>query len=346
MGRLSTTKCTYLPTSRCSGRLARPRGAFLHPSGPGFIGWLRGARGGGQRAGLIVPAARPRRSGGAGLALRRTRSGPAMRLSLAGPSDVGLGLRALRCFACVDPVTDASGFPYRLSFDRGLGGCTGAVSPGRQHLPLLVGGRHAWVPRVCVCARPSWPGRACRPPRHVLVRLAFHLAALSFCFARRPPGWGCPAAVPFFAFFLLALFPLRASVVFFFLWYPAPCALGLGALFPFSSLFFFLRARCLQFSLVSGGGCPGPWRCGSFVLLVSRMSALRPLLLLLCFPPYRWLFLGGCCPPPPPPVSRGLCPCPLVPPSFFSSAALLLPACLALVGGSRRPLPPPASCLF
>ena len=42
--------------------------------------------------------------------------GPAMGLSLAGPFGVGLGLRALRWLACVDPVTDTSGFPYRPSF--------------------------------------------------------------------------------------------------------------------------------------------------------------------------------------------------------------------------------------
>ena len=44
-----------------------------------------------------------------------------MGLSLAGPSGVGLGLRALRWLACVDPVTDASGFPFRPSSDGGLG---------------------------------------------------------------------------------------------------------------------------------------------------------------------------------------------------------------------------------
>ena len=57
--------------------------------------------------------------------------GPAMGLSLAGPSSFGLWLRALLWLACVDPVTDASGFSYRLSFDGGLGRCTGAVSCGR-----------------------------------------------------------------------------------------------------------------------------------------------------------------------------------------------------------------------
>ena len=57
--------------------------------------------------------------------------GPAMGLSLAGPSGIGLGLRALRWLAFVDPVTDASGFPDRRSFDGGPGRCTGAVSCGR-----------------------------------------------------------------------------------------------------------------------------------------------------------------------------------------------------------------------
>ena len=64
--------------------------------------------------------------------------GPAMGLSLAGRSGVGLGLCALRWLACVDPVTDASSFPYGPLFDGGLGRCTGAVSCGHQHLPLQV----------------------------------------------------------------------------------------------------------------------------------------------------------------------------------------------------------------
>ena len=43
---------------------------------PGFTGWLRGARRGRPRTGLIVPAAGPRRGRDAGLAPRRTRLGP------------------------------------------------------------------------------------------------------------------------------------------------------------------------------------------------------------------------------------------------------------------------------
>ena len=51
---------------------------FPSPGGcaPGFTGCLRGARGGRPRTGVIMPAARPRRGRGAGLAPRRTRSGP------------------------------------------------------------------------------------------------------------------------------------------------------------------------------------------------------------------------------------------------------------------------------
>ena len=59
--------------------------------------------------------------------------GPAIGLSLAGPSGFGLGLRALRWFG-------VSGFPYGPSCDGGLGRCTGAVSCGRRHTPLRVGG--------------------------------------------------------------------------------------------------------------------------------------------------------------------------------------------------------------
>ena len=88
---------------------------------PGFTGWLHGARGGWLRTGLIVPATGPRRGRGAGLAPRRTRSGPAMGLFVAGTSGVGLGLRALRWMVCVDPVTEASGLPYRPSSDRAQG---------------------------------------------------------------------------------------------------------------------------------------------------------------------------------------------------------------------------------
>ena len=195
--------------------------------------------------------------------------------------------------------------------------------------------------------------------------------------ARTPfPGWGCPFPVPFFfalcvpalppghtgflflcvpLFFFVALFPLCPSIVSGFLWFPAPGALGLGALFLFPHpprlvfFFFFLfssvvRPRCLWLSLVSGPGCPGLWRYVLFVLLVRRFSAPRALSLLLCFLPGRSLLPGGCCPPRPPPSpfeSLGFRRCRSVPflLLFLFLPALLPPAGSALVGGSRR-LPP------
>ena len=142
-----------------------------------------------------MPAAGPCRGRGAGLAPRQTLPGPAMALSLRVPLASVLG--CVRCggLACVDPVTDASGFPYRPSFDEGLGRCTGTVSCGRRHLPFRVEGRHARVPRVCACACSSSPGRAGRPPGRVLVRLTFPVAVLTFCFVQPPPGLGCPTMV-------------------------------------------------------------------------------------------------------------------------------------------------------
>ena len=158
--------------------------------------------------------------------------GPAMGLSLAGPSGVGLGLRALRWLTCVDPVTDASGFPYRLSFDGGLGRCTGAVLCACRHLPLRVGGRHARVPCECACARPSWPGRAGRPPGRVLVRLTFSFGRFVLLLCLAPSGLGLfrslsfvfppsPYLLCFFFPFVRCFFPC-APFVSCFLWFPAP----------------------------------------------------------------------------------------------------------------------------
>ena len=57
----------------------------------------------------------------------------------------------------------------------------------------------------------------------------FPLAASSFCFARPPPGWGCPFPVPFFDAFFFCVVP-------------------------------FVRLCCLLLSLVSSPGCLGTWR--------------------------------------------------------------------------------------
>ena len=187
--------------------------------------------------------------------------GPEMGLSLAGPSGVGLGLRALRWLACLDSVTDASGFPYRPSFDGQLGCCTGAVSCGRRHLSSRVGGRHARFPCVCAGARPSWPGRAGRPPGRVLVRLTFSFGRFVFLLCLAPSGLGLPRSWSF-------VFP--------------PSPLLLCFFFSVSPLIFSLRPLCLLLSLVSSPGCPGPWRFVLFVLLAWRFLALCALSLSLC----------------------------------------------------------------
>ena len=73
-----------------------------------------------------------------------------MGLSLAGHSGVGLGLRALQVFACVDPVTVASGFPYRLSFDGELGRCSGTFGVNADTSPY---GSEDTTPGSCARVR-------------------------------------------------------------------------------------------------------------------------------------------------------------------------------------------------
>ena len=156
----------------------------------------------------------------------------------------------------------------------------------------------------------------------------FPLAALSFCFAWPPPGWGCPplsrcpcrsslpwrcALVVFLglplpgssrarASFVSPAWPLAA------LWWflPPPfCVSRLSSLLLGALVFFFffpsspVRPRCLRLSLVSGPGCPRPRRFALFALLAFRLSALRALVPLSCLPPGWWLLPGGCFPPPP-----------------------------------------------
>ena len=103
---------------------------------PALLGGCAGHAEAGREPGSLCLPLAPAEAGALGSFRVVPVRGPAMGLSLAGPFGVGLGLRALRWLACVHPVTDASGFPYRPSFDGGLGRCTGAVSCGRRHLPL------------------------------------------------------------------------------------------------------------------------------------------------------------------------------------------------------------------
>ena len=229
--------------------------------------------------------------------------GPAMGVSLAGPFGFGLGLRALRWVACVDPVTDASGFPYRPSFDGGLGRCTGAVSRGRRHLSFRVGGRHTRVARVCVCVLfLAGSGGPASWAHFGALHLFLWPLLVRSLFARPPPGLGCPVCgcCWLFSSFVFFFFSLAVSGV--------PCFPGRGALGPgvlWSSaphLFFFVPGP-----LVSCVRCfPARGAVGLGALLSSRVAPL-----FACF-------FSSSSPPPPSPFSFFL---------FFPFLFRLLPFC-------------------
>ena len=117
---------------------------------PDLLGGCAGHVEAGRESGSFCLPLAPAEAGAPGSLCDIPVQGPAMGLSVAAPSGFGPRLRALQWFAGVDPVTDASSFPYRLFLDGGLGRCTRAVSCGHRHLPLRVGGCHAGIP--CVCA--------------------------------------------------------------------------------------------------------------------------------------------------------------------------------------------------
>ena len=249
--------------SRCSGRLSRRRGAFPQPGGcrPRLY-WVavRGTwRPAECRAHCTCRWPLPRQgrwARSASYPFGAPRWGCPWRVPLASV------LHCVRCggLACVDPVTDASGLPYRPSCNGGLGWCTGAVSCGRRHRPFRVGGRHARVPRVCACACPAWPGRAGRPPGRVLVRLTFSLAVLGSLFAcSAPSGLRLPCLwlLLFFFSFLLPP-PCCALVVSCFACFPTLGALGLGVLSP--PPFFLAPPQPLLSLAFAFSGCLGPLR--------------------------------------------------------------------------------------
>ena len=217
-------------------------------------------------------------------------------------------------------------------------------------------GSRACVP---VLVRPGRVGRAGLPGAFWCAS-PFPLVALSFCFARPPPGWGCPYFLflgclppPLFFSLRCVSFPLRPPCLFLSLVLGPGCP-GPWRLFFFPPpppawvFFFSLRPRCLWLSLVSGPGCPGPWRCMLFVLLASRSWALCALSPLLLFPLGRWVLPGGCCPRPPPSclavfVASALRPVPFLLFFFLSFFFLcdLRPRCLwlSLVSGPGCPGP-------
>ena len=81
--------------------------------------------------------------------------------------------------------------------------------------------------------------------------------------------------------------PLRAGVapVLVLCWpSPPPFCFCFVVFFFVCPFFFALRPLCFLLFLVSGPGCPGPWRFALFVLLASRFLALRAHSLSLCCP--------------------------------------------------------------
>ena len=124
-------------------------------------------------------------------------------------------------------------------------------------------------------------------------RVPWASALFVVCFAGLS-SFGSPCACPSFvlsAWLVVAPPPSPLFVSRF-----SSLLLGAGVFFFFPC--FPVRPRCLRLSLVSGPGCPGPRRCALFALLAFRLSALRALVPLSCFPP-GWSLL-----PPPPFLSR------------------------------------------
>ena len=289
---LSVLRSTF-PTQCC----------FSQPSGlapPDLLGGCAGHVEAGREPGSLCLLMAAAEAGAVGSLRVVPVRGPAMGSSLAGSSGVGLGLRALRWCAFVDPITDLSGVPYLPSFDGGLSRCTRAVSCGHRNHPFRVGGRHARMACVCACACfPRQVGRAglpgafwCASPFPVAV-----FEALLVCSAPSRLGFPCLWLFRVCCFLFFRSFFLR-SLVFCFSCFPALCALGLGVLrdplrplfsfFPPSflpppSVFFFLLVFFTSFLsfLV-------PWCAGWVVLYAGGWVRWRVLLWALCFG-------GGCC---------------------------------------------------
>ena len=187
---------------------------------------------------------------------------------------------------------------------------------------------------MCACGRSSWPGRAGRPPGRILVRLTFPSAAVAFCFARPPSGWGCPSLLVRLhtvAFFLCACG--WAPVVSLVLWFLAPAVPGLGADAPSPSLpWFFLIGffpSCLSLWPAWFGVCFHWPSFSSFPPFFLFPSRLLGLVSVSCRP----LF-----PLPPPPLS-------LFFPSWFSLPSALFGACFRWPSLPLVPPPSPGACV-
>ena len=264
----------------------------------------------------------PAEAGALGLLRVLPVRGSAMQSSLAGPSGVGLALRALRCFGMCGPNNSRVQFLVPSVVRQGtrlvhrgcfvwtltylpLGRRTRCPGPVRVRL-LLVAGSSGPASRAVVGA----PG------------LTFGRFVLLLCSALSRLGLplSCPFVCLLSYLFFLFFFPAVSR----FLLFLAFGAVGLGTLcfllpHPCLTAFFLIaRPHFLWPSLVSGPGCLGPWRCAvsflpplSFFAPGFRFWASAPivccwfspaLVFLLCFPPLFFSVFGFL-----PPLELGVC---------------------------------------
>ena len=218
------------------------------------------------------------------------------------------------------------------------------ATPGWVSLPLVVGGpRHSWLGSAGGGGVRALLGRVGRAglPGAFWCASPFPLAALSFCFAWPPPGWGCPSLFRCCCRSSLVVFlglPLPGSRLVCVSSLAVGCSLVVAppppptfvsggfrrsCLWPLCFFFFFpsssssVRPRCLRLSLVSGPGCPGPRRL-RFLFCWPSASRLSVRLSL-----FRALRLAvGCsrvvAAPPPPPLCRAV---------FVPAARCCVPCC-------------------
>ena len=207
--RVGAPRLVWSAHSRCSGRLPRGRGAFPHHGGCRPRRYWMATRGTSSpatnRAHCACRWPLPRQGRWA-----RSASYPFGAPRWGCPRQVPpasvLGCERCSGSACVDLETDASGFPYRPSFDGGLGRYAGAASCGHQHLPFWVRGRHAQVPRVCVrvlflAGSGGLASRAHWGAPHLFLWLVL----VRSLFARPPPGLDYPVCGCCWAFLSLFL---------------------------------------------------------------------------------------------------------------------------------------------
>ena len=218
------------------------------------------------------------------------------------------------------------------------------ATPGWVSLPLVVGGpRHSWLGSAGGGGVRALLGRVGRAglPGAFWCASPFFLAALSFCFAWPPPGWGCPSlfrcccrsslvvflGLPLPGSGLVCVSRLAVGCLLVVAPLPPPTFVSGGVrrscLWPLCFFFFFtpsssssVRPRCLRLSLVSGPGCPGPRRLRCFF---CWPSASRLSVRLSLFRAFR--LAVGCSrvvAAPPPPLCRAV---------FVPAARCCVPCC-------------------